>query len=377
MPQYIFHKLDELRLLIESTVQLRQTTLEDDTIPAKKKRISTTEMERPFTFPVPVQDSKATMFEIPLQVIITPGSMEPLQTTENPLLPKRSTRGAPVLADETSTQIERLIKYNRTSDKRWDVTINLPSNITAANQLYCFFMGLTIPSDPSEVVISWLYQVMINPETHEQVPAQSCFEQGVSCTSWGTMFMELFEGISAAMAENIEVLGTQLQKRNVLAGLIDDSFVKYCNHPVVFSDLRRFQNKKPWYEGYGYKMANLKEYADSLYTATVKEAQASIEQTYKAYEKELARCKSEPCKPPCQKDCTDCTGAQAANAIVEKIVANDEENGCFWISDDAPLNCLTKFNRHKNSQTVKWPEKKTGRREPVIEDMVIRLKYLS
>ncbi len=254
----------------------------------------------------------------------------------------------------------------------WNVNIKLPPMDRSLGG-HCFYMGLLVPRNMAtvpNVLVSWLYQIMIDPDTHSQVPPAFCLGPDVPNYQWGTLFMQLYEVINQLLATEVHPL--------VLGGLVDDAFVQYCGHAVVFSDMRRFQGQAPWYETFGFKMANEEEYRLAMQAASYAQARQSVEQHYQEYVQILNSCTQSPmpaeekalfCKndPVCG---TMQTRKDVARHIAEAIRGNDEQHGCSWVSDNAPLTCLTQFNRHYNPQTLHLLNEKRQ-----VEDVVVRLKF--
>lgn len=299
---------------------------------------------------------------LPIKLVIQPAAQDPIDRNQYPLKPKL---------------------FNKLS--YWDVNIRVAQrNIRVAQRQAdvegnCYMSGIMLPYQLNpdtldKVIVTWLYQVMINPETHKQVPIVQCLGNVVPDLPWGTVFMQLFETINQIIAEEIYPV--------VVAGLVDDSFVTYCNESVVFSDFRRMNGQLPWYETYGYKLANENEYDMIFNSKTVLQAQGSVEGNYRLYIEALQACDASALTPDevqlvCKKGHgqTSCDTGTPHRVVRERIAhairENDKNNGCYWISDKAPLTCFTQFNRHHNTQVIRLPDPDTG----ILEEMAVRLKF--
>jgi hypothetical protein len=257
----------------------------------------------------------------------------------------------------------------------WNVEIKIkPKTLKAGN---CFYMQVFIPAGTSEgVIVSWLNQIMIDPMSHTQITPKQCMIGQVPEYQWGTLFMNLYEAFTNSFASKIPM--------PTVGGLVDDAFVNYCNGPVVFSDFRRLMGGDPWYETFGFYMANENEYRHALanrYTYAL--AHDSVMENYNIYKSQLQLCReSEPdmferdnvCKNfglDC--DSSSCPGGSCMlhhremySYISEQVRANNPQ-ACQWISDKPPVpsSCLMAFNRHLNSQTMRLDGK----------DYVVRLKF--
>lgn len=404
-------KFDEsgLKLLARTIVQKLQTLTDTGSRTIEPAKVEIT---------VPLAAN--ALLTIPLNIEFTEAGLEPLQADRNVLKRKIKTTTAPknVVLTELSKQIDRLVAYNTRSSQRWDVSINISSTQKSIDPkykkdtLFCFLMGLTIPKslikpsaadgsrkragdtltrtrggnvvpEETDTMISWLYQVMIDPATHKKVEPSSCFK-GDYQTAWGTLFMQLFERITSEIRMTWPAVP-------MVAGLVDDSFVTKCGQAVVFSDYRRLTGKLPWYEGYGYKMANIEEYADALLASTYGKASLSVDAHFQDYRTKLEACFKETVKSTAtladciscaelQSLCGTCTNEKFAKLIIEQIErdTNEHKDRCpslQWISDDAVETCFTAFNRHYNSQTIHWPETRVNNPFVVFDDLVIRLKF--
>lgn len=312
-----------------------------------------------------------TKYNIPMSIYVEMGGFEPLDIKSH--LPKKVTNNIPLIAKKSSY---------------WNVTIQLPPQDPKAPG-HCFFMTIMIPRDSlrnnetPDVLVGWLYRVMIDPDTHTKVTMTDCLGPGVPDFNWGTLFVKLFDTICSTLAQGINIGQVNVNnvienltfRAPVLAGMVDDAFLEYCGHSVNMSDMRRISGSAPWYESFGYKMANINEYASALVTNTYGDAKESVERNYRDYIAAMTACKQEvmPAEEReqfCQKNalCESLsTRGDVARYIASNIAKNDEERGCFWVSDQAPKTCLTQFNRKYNPQTWHYPE----------EDFVCRLKFYS
>ncbi len=307
---------------------------------------------------------------------------------------------------------------NEWGDMRWivDIKVEPKEEVHLDNDGNCFYMQVFIPVDnPDGVVVSWLDQIMINVKSHTQVAPEQCFYGPIPNYQWGTLFMNLYEAITWEFAKNnvftfpaitskrsSRSSSTTLSRRMqpefttiempVLGGLVDDAFVQYCGGPVVFSDFRRLIGQEPWYEMYGFMMANAKEYRGALSgQRTYRIAKKSVMNAFEVYKQDLALCReSEPdqlersnvCNTmglACDGDCPDglcMMHHRDLYAFIGDKIKNNVSQACKWISDDPPVPvesaCITKFNRHFNSQTIKI-RNNTG----MYDEYVVRLKFYS
>jgi hypothetical protein len=376
--------------------------------------------------PVEIKLDEAATLKFNLQVDISESATEPLGVEINPLDGKRFTGDELGFANETGPLLDQLVTYNKNQQNRLDVSIAVVSDEKSSvpkykkDTLYCFLMGIILPYSvigrkveqpseepvrktrrrdaeasapppvaPEECIVSWLYQVMIDPASHKQVHARTCFKDffdnlpgDAKEPSWGTMFMQLFEKIT-------EIVVQKYSTTPVVAGLVDDSFIIKCNQPVVFSDYRRLTGKLPWYEGYHYYMANSQQYGAALYRNTVAMAKAGVEDAFKKYRTDIEACFTqtvdtqklgcdlcEDLKDFCSKTCLN---SVIAREIVREIDESEKSGTCKalkWISDNANKEtCFTKYNRHYNTQTIRFPE--MVKRKVVFNDLVIRLKFFN
>jgi hypothetical protein len=304
------------------------------------------EFESPIQVQGPVRNQGIAAASIPILVQIEPVANDPM-----------------IL--DTKNKIFKRTNY-------WNVDIKV-APLDSSLGGHCFYMALLIPRNMAttpSVLVSWLYQIMIDPTSHMQVPVTACLGANVPNFQWGTLFMQLYETITQMMATEVHPL--------VLGGLVDDSFVQYCGHPVVFSDMRRFQGQAPWYETFGFRMVNEQEYLWALQVDHYYHAKESVDSNYNDYVSKLSNCSQGTMSAQekslfCVNDPTCSTlqvRADMGRYIAEAIRNNDESHGCAWVSDQAPLTCLTQFNRRYNPQTMHLRNEQ-GR----MEDVVVRLKF--
>ena len=318
-----------------------------------------------------------------IKIDITLGAEEPMGLKSRKLIPTKVQDDIPLLK----------------KSNYWSVDIRLPpQNSFGGGDGHCFYMCLMVPralllshvhvnaepsskrkktmSPPAEgVVVAWLYQIMINPVDHSQIMPAACLGPNVPNYQWGTLFMKLFDTICKSVANGVNLDNVGVIQPKVLAGLVDDAFLVHCGHHVNFSDMRRFQGQAPWYETYGFRMANLQEYVNALQFDKYHLANASVDATYQEYLQASSDCANAvmPNEERAQfcRDAPDCqsrsTRREVGLYIADAIKNNNEQQGCFWISDKAPKTCLTRFNRIYNPQTWHLPD----------EMVSLRLKFYS
>jgi hypothetical protein len=261
----------------------------------------------------------------------------------------------------------------------WNVEIKICPKAKRGTIGNCFYMQVFIPANNPEegVVVSWLNQIMIDPISHAQITPKQCFVGGLPDVQWGTLFMNLYETFTMEFASQIPM--------PVVGGLVDDAFVSYCDGPVNFSDFRRFMGADPWYETFGFYMANIDEYKHALVNrSTNAEARASVMENYRIYKIQLNLCRE---SPPAQYEqdevcktfdlaCASCPGESCMlhrdmySSIGAQIKANNPK-ACQWISDAPPLvSCLIAFNRNYNSQTIRIVDA-----DNTVNNFVVRLKF--
>lgn len=335
--------------------------------------------------------TEPTKTAMKIKIDIEIGGYEPMNLVSNKLINSKTKDNIPLLK----------------KSNYWNVDIRLPPQSSPdGSKGHCFYMSLMIPrallqseSAPTAsskkrkrggatelddgVLLAWLYQIMINPLDHSQIMPAACLGPDVPNYQWGTLFMQLFDTVCSSLSRGVRitevhddgVAQTRVLLTKVLAGLVDDAFLEYCGHHINFSDMRRFQGLSPWYETYNFRMANLTEYVSALQLDTYSLAKTSVFEKYAMYVAALNDC-GESMMPNeeraqfCSQDkaCQSLqTRKEIARYVAEAIRKNDEEHGCFWVSNQAPKTCLTQFNRKYNPQTWHLPE----------EDVVLRLKFYS
>jgi hypothetical protein len=225
--------------------------------------------------------------------------------------------------------------------------------------------------DPDGVIVSWLNQIMINPKTHKQVTPNQCMAGDLPNYQWGTLFMNLYEAFTNEIAK--------VAQMPIVGGLVDDAFVNYCGGPVVFSDFRRLNGSDPWYESFGFYMANAVNYKNALTNRkTNASAYESVMKHYRDYKEELEACReSQPeldeginvCESfglACACPGRSCMKHRELYSYIGDQIKADNSQACQWISDFPPVDsCITKFNRKFNSQTIQIDD----------EFFAVRLKF--
>ena len=221
---------------------------------------------------------------------------------------------------------------------------------------------------PDGVVVSWLNQIMINPISHQQITPNQCMTGDLPNYQWGTLFMNLYEAFTEEIAKATHM--------PVVGGLVDDAFVNYCNGPVVFSDFRRLAGSEPWYESFGFYMANAEDYKNALtnrYNNAV--AYESVMEHYRNYKQQLEECREsipelderiKVCETfgltcgSCSAAAVDTNGPSCMKhrelySYIGKQITQNNPQACQWISNFPPVedSCITKFNRNFNSQTIR------------------------
>jgi hypothetical protein len=290
------------------------------------------------------------------------------------------------ISAQTDDPMELLEEAWGTSMWNVEIKISPKARRTVGN---CFYMQVFIPArpvnvagtrtsrrrlagtpaaaatgNPDGVVVSWLNQIMINPISHEQITPNQCMAGDLPNYQWGTLFMNLYEAftIQFAKATHMPVVG----------GLVDDAFVNYCHGPVVFSDFRRLNGSDPWYESFGFYMANELEYKNALtnrYSNSL--AHTSVMEHYRDYKQELEACRESAPDPnesmnvcktfglTCDNS-SSCPGPSCMKhrelySYIGKQIIQNNEQACQWISNFPPVksSCITHFNRKFNSQTIR------------------------